>query len=144
MCLNNTKALELCNSRRKKMPDPLHSCSEFTRNRNSCTGPDQGSTWLVSSWMKRGRRIRNHVSVYAYVHIFVCMYIYTHVCVRLSSELHSSRTEATVKSCRKKKFHLQQQKKFFICGGAQHSTRQGPEQSDLGWVCIHAHAHMHS
>jgi len=44
MCLNNTKELELCNSRRsKKMLDPLHSHSEFTRNMNSCIGPDQGS-----------------------------------------------------------------------------------------------------
>lgn len=79
MCLNNTKELELCDSRRRKeMPDPPHSCLEFTRNRNSCTG--QGKTPLACYLSDAQRKDKINL-VCVSVCICVCVPRYTHLCV---------------------------------------------------------------
>lgn len=77
MCLNNTKELELCNSRRrKKTPDPPHSHSEFTRNRNSCIGPEQDSTCLLSLGCTEEGQKKPCVCVYMCTRVCPQMYLY--------------------------------------------------------------------
>lgn len=101
MCLNNTKELELCNSRRrKKMPDPPYSHSEFTRDRNIALGQSKVHL-LVISQVHRGRtRKRNKRNL-----VFVCLYVCgprcTHMCIRLSiliwmSEVHGGQRQQSL------------------------------------------------
>lgn len=128
MCLNNTKELELFNSRKgKTMPDPLCSRLEFTRNTNSCAGPAQGSAQLVISWMHRGR---NHVCVYAPMHIYVCMYIHAHARV-CQTVLRGAQRQDRGNSHRLQegKFELDIRKNSSHLGGL--STQLGKGLSDL-------------
>lgn len=125
MCLNNTKELELCNSRRrKKMPDPLHSHLEFTRNRNSCTGPEQS---LLACYLSDAQRKDKRNLVCVFVCVYVCVPRCTLMYVRLSSELHGTQRQQSQGAG--KKNPISYQENFFTSVRGQNSAGQGSEQS---------------
>lgn len=100
MCLNNTNELELCNSRRrKKVPDPPHIHSEFTRNRNSCTGPEQSP---LACYLSDAQRKDKRNLIFVFVCVYVCVPRCTHMYVTLSLEVYGGQRQQSQGAGKKK------------------------------------------